>query len=58
MAKRAVPQGAALFLLSAQCGSGAHHAAVCLADDHGYYFIQTFIDNHLQHHAKGLDAGA
>ncbi|MBJ2165864.1 S-formylglutathione hydrolase [Acidovorax sp. IB03] len=26
--------------------------------DHGYYFIQTFIDDHLQHHAKGLDAGA
>ena len=26
--------------------------------DHGYYFIQTFIDDHLQHHAKGLGAAA
>ncbi len=26
--------------------------------DHGYYFIQTFIDGHLQHHAKGLGAAA
>lgn len=26
--------------------------------DHGYYFIQTFIDDHLEHHAKGLGAAA
>ena len=26
--------------------------------DHGYYFIQTFIDDHLQHHAKGLGVAA
>ena len=26
--------------------------------DHGYYFIQTFIDDHLQHHAKGLGVDA
>ena len=26
--------------------------------DHGYYFIQTFIDDHLQHHANGLGAAA
>ncbi|WP_448096991.1 S-formylglutathione hydrolase [Luteibacter yeojuensis] len=24
--------------------------------DHGYYFIQTFIDDHLRHHAKALTA--
>ena len=22
--------------------------------DHGYYFIQSFIDDHLRHHAKAL----
>ena len=26
--------------------------------DHGYYFIQTFIDDHLEHHAKALGAAA
>jgi S-formylglutathione hydrolase len=24
--------------------------------DHGYYFIQTFIDDHLRHHAQQLQA--
>ncbi|MNF15530.1 S-formylglutathione hydrolase YeiG [compost metagenome] len=23
--------------------------------DHGYYFIQTFIDDHLRHHAERLN---
>lgn len=62
-----VDQGAADDFLAAQLGADALQAACATAGqrliyrlhegyDHGYFFIASFIDNHLRYHAKHLQA--
>lgn len=63
-----VDQGAADDFLATQLGAEALQAACAAAGqpliyrshpgyDHGYFFIASFIDEHLQYHAKHLKAG-
>lgn len=63
-----VDQGAADDFLATQLGAEALQAACAAAGqpliyrshpgyDHGYFFIASFIDEHLRYHAKHLNAG-
>jgi len=46
-------------LLQAACSAAGQHLTLRMRDgyDHSYYFISTFIDDHLSHHAKALSKG-
>jgi len=45
--------------LQAACEAAAQPLSLCMRDgyDHGYFFVASFVDDHLRHHAASLGSG-